>query len=142
MEFLADTIHLIKCLNKPVCRFLSGGAGTGKSSVLKALRETVERFYKKRTDSDFRLSYCATIAPTGKAAYIAGGQTIHSVLHVPANQSLNYSRLDHDTLNTVRTNIGHIKVWLIDEISMVGNRMLSFIHQRLQEIYNLSLIHI
>jgi len=136
MEFVTDTVHLLKLTNKPVYRFLSGGAGTGKSYVLAALRETLERFYKKDTTTDFRLSYCAVIAPTGRAAYIAHGQTIHSVLHIPVNQSLNYTRLDHDTLNTVRTQVGHIKVWLIDEISMVGNKMFALIHQRLQEIYN------
>ena len=136
MEFITDTVHLLKASNQPLYRFLSGGAGTGKSYVLKALRECLERFYKTRCGTDFRQSFCMTVAPTGKAAYIAGGQTIHSVLHVPANQSFTYSRLDHDTLNTLRTQIGHIKVWLIDEISMVGNRMMAFIDQRLQDVYN------
>ena len=74
-----------------------------------------------------------TLAPTGKAAFLAGGATIHSVLHVPANQSLTYHRLDHESINTLRLQIGHIKLWLIDEISMVGHRLLSFINHRLQE---------
>ena len=77
-----------------------------------------------------------TLVPTGKAAYIAGGATIHSVLQVPANQSLTYHRLDHQTLNTLRSQIGHIKLLLIDEISMVGHRMLASIDQRLQEVNN------
>ena len=76
------------------------------------------------------------ISTTGKAAFLAGGNTIHSVLPVPASQGLSYHRLDHDTLNSVRNQIGHIKVWFIDEISMAGNRMFSFIDQRLQEVNN------
>ena len=136
MEFVTDTVCLLKTTNNPLHRFLSAGAGTGKSYVLKALHEILERYYKKLHGNDFRQSFCMTLAPTGKAAFIAGGQTIHSVLHVPANQALTHKRLDHDTLNTVRTQIGHIKVWLIDEISTVGNRMLAFIDQRLQEINN------
>jgi len=77
-----------------------------------------------------------TLAPAGKAAFIAGGAIIHSVLHIPANQSLTFNRLDYESLNTLRTQISHIKLWLIDEISMVGHRMLSFVDQRLQEVHN------
>jgi hypothetical protein len=94
------------------------------------------RFFRSKNNADFTTRWCMTVAPTGKAAFLAGGNTIHSVMHIPANQSLQYYRLDHDSLNTVRSQIGHIKVWLIDEISMVGNRMFSFIDQRLQEVYN------
>ena len=42
-----------------------------------------------------------TLAPTDKAAFLAGGNTIHSVLHAPASQGLSYHRLDNDTLNSV-----------------------------------------
>jgi hypothetical protein len=77
-----------------------------------------------------------TLAPTGKAAFLVGGNTIHSALHIPANQSLTYRRLDHDSLNTLRTQIENIKLWFIDEISMCGTRLFSFIHQRLQEVHN------
>ena len=76
------------------------------------------------------------LAPTGRAAFLAGGNTNHSVLRIPASHGLSYHRLDNDTLNSVRNLIGHIKVWLTDEISMVGNIMFSLIDQRLQEVNN------
>jgi hypothetical protein len=126
----------LKTSSQPIYRFLSGSAGTGKSYVLKVLRESAERYFKCRSGADFQQHWSMTLAPTGNAAFLAGGATIHSVLHVPANQSLAYHRLDHESLNTLRTHIGHIKLWLIDEISMVGNRLLSFIDQRLQEVNN------
>jgi len=113
-----------------------GGAGTGKSYVLKALREMAERFYKSKPGANYEQNSTMTLAPTGKAAFIAGGATIHSVLHIPANQSLTFNRLDYESLNTLRTQISHVKLWLIDEISMVGHRMLSFVDQRLQEVHN------
>jgi len=47
-QFVFDTIHQLKTSQHPVHRFLFGGAGTCKSYVLKALRETAERFYKSR----------------------------------------------------------------------------------------------
>ena len=39
-----------------------------------------------------------------------------------------------DTLNTFRSKYKSLSVVIIDEISMVGNTMLSFIDQRLQEL--------
>ena len=136
LELLYDTVKLLKTTDQQLMRFVSGGAGTGKSYLLRALRETIERFFRSKNNTDFTQQCCMTIAPTGKAAFLAGGNTVHSVMHIPANQALQYRRLDHDSLNTVRTQIGHIKVWLIDEISMVGNRMFTFIDQRLQEVNN------
>ena len=134
MDFVSDTLHILKTSNQPFYRFLSGGAGTGKSYVLKAIRESAERYFKTRPGVDFEHHWTMTLAPTGKAAFIASGATIHSVLHVPCNQSLTYHRLDHESLNTLRVQIGHIRLWLIDEISMVGHRLFSFIDQRLQEV--------
>lgn len=108
LEFVYDTVHHLKISEQPLYRFLSGGAGTGKSYVLRALREMSERYFKSRCGENFQQHWSITLAPTGKAAYIAGGATIHSILHVPANQSLIYHRLDHQTLNTLRSQIGHI----------------------------------
>ena len=136
IEFIYDTVHLLKISDRPIYRFLSGGAGTGKSYVLKALRETLERFYKSRLGADFGQRWTMTLAPTGKAEFLPGGNTIHSVLRVAASPGLSYHRLDNDILNSVRNQIGHLKVWLIGENSMVGNRMFSFIDQRLQEVNN------
>jgi len=47
-QYMFDTIYQLKTSQHPVHRFLSGGAGTGKSYVLKALRETAERFYVQK----------------------------------------------------------------------------------------------
>jgi len=138
LAFVYDTIHELKTSQQPIYRFLSGGAGTGKSYVLKAIREMAERYYKSRAGENFQQHYTMTLAPTGKAAFIAGGATIHGVLHVPANQSLIYTRLDHESLNTLRANVSPIKVWFIDEISVIGNQMFSFINQLLQEANNTS----
>ena len=128
----------MKTSQQPVLRFLSGGAGTGKSYVLRALRETAERFYKSRAGENYQQHWTMTLAPTGKASFIAGGATVRSVLHVPANQTVTFRRLDYESLDTLRTHISHVKVWLIYEILMVGHRMLSFIDQRFQEVNNSS----
>ena len=76
------------------------------------------------------------LAPTGKAAYIIKGNTIHSALAIPACQSLKtYKRLDSNRLNTLRTQLGGAKLVFIDEISMVGNTMFNVqIDSRLKDI--------
>ena len=110
LQFVYDTMHHLKTSSAAVHRFLSGGAGTRKSYILKALREMAERFYKSRSGENYEQNFTMTLALTGKAAFIAGGATIHSVLHIPANQSLRYTRLDYESLNTSRSQIGHIKL--------------------------------
>ena len=58
------------------------------------------------------------LAPTGKAAYNIKGNTIHSALAIPACQSLkNYKSLDSSRLNTLRCQLGGVKLVFIDEIS-------------------------
>src|SRR4051812_38962003 len=50
--------------------FLTGKAGTGKTTFLKYIREHTQK-------------PMAVIAPTGVAAINAGGETIHSFLQLP-----------------------------------------------------------
>ena len=45
-----------------------------------------------------------------------------------------YNHLSADELNTFRIKYRHLKVAIIDEISMVGNMTLSFIDTRLQQL--------
>ena len=76
------------------------------------------------------------LGPTGKAAYIIKGITIHSALAVPANQSLkNYKQLDSSRLNSLRSQFGGAKLIFVDEISIVGNSMFAIqISNRLKDI--------
>jgi len=56
------------------------------------------------------------LAPTGKAAYNIKGNTIHSALAIPACQSLKrYKSLDSSRMNTIRCQLGGIKLIFIDE---------------------------
>ena len=73
-------------------------------------------------------------APTGKAAFNIQGCTIHSTFLIPANQRLEYKQLDQSRLNTLRSKLRHVKLLIIDEISMVGANMFNFINQRLQDV--------
>ena len=76
------------------------------------------------------------LAPTGKAAFNIKGNTIHSGLAIPACQSLkNYKPLDSSRLNTLRSQLGGVKLIFLDEISMVGSTMFNVqINNRLKDI--------
>ena len=123
-EFFYHILHQIKTSETPFYCFLSGGAGVGKSHLTKALYQAALRYYNTRAGDDFNQIKVILLAPTGKAAYTIKGNTVHSALAVPANQSLrNYKQLDSSRLNTLRSQFGGIKLIFVDEISMVGNSM-------------------
>ena len=105
--------------------FLTGRAGTGKTTFLKNLQSTT---YKRMV----------VVAPTGVAAINAGGQTIHSFFQLPfgpqipedAQKSMlkddktgasakalasQYQKLNKNKLNIMRS----LDLLVIDEISMV-----------------------
>ena len=122
--FFYHVIHLIKTTSDPFHCFLSGGAGVGKSHVTQALYQAALKYYNTRTGDDFHQVKVIMLAPTGKAAFNIKGNTIHSTLAVPACQSLrNYKPLDSSRLNTLRSQLGGLKLIFLDEISMVGSTM-------------------
>lgn len=92
------------------------------------------KFYNRRPGDDFTTPKVLLVAPTGKAAYHINGNTIHSTLRIPCNQSLQFRSLESSFVNTLQTKLGNVQLIFIDEISMIGFKMLNFIHQRLMEI--------
>ena len=78
---------------------------------------------------DIRILPCAYM---GFAAFNISGKTICSAFHKKIYQGTNL--LSADELNTFRIKYRHLKVVIIDEISMVSNRTLSFIDLRLQQL--------
>ncbi|MEE9380495.1 MAG: AAA family ATPase [Hyphomonadaceae bacterium] len=95
--------------------FLTGRAGTGKTTMLK-------RFLEEAGDT------AVVLAPTGVAAMNAGGQTIHSFFKLPPRliEPQDIKRLR--TTRLMRT----LKTVIIDEISMVRSDMLDAIDKSLK----------
>lgn len=86
--------------------FVTGGAGTGKSTFIRELRA---RFPEKQS---------IVLAPTGVAALNAGGQTIHSFCHLPLRPVMPedvYLAKEEDLIAVVQA----LQLLVIDEISMV-----------------------
>ncbi len=95
--------------NTGIHLFLTGKAGTGKTTFLKRLRE----------DSPKRM---VVLAPTGIAAINAGGVTLHSFFQLPfapyvpdAHYSKDNFKLNKQKVKLIRS----IDLVVIDEISMV-----------------------
>ncbi|XP_062614811.1 uncharacterized protein LOC134276593 [Saccostrea cucullata] len=129
-EFFNHVLQWVKTKTEPIYSFLSGGAGVGKSVLIRALYQALHRYLcstEGENPDDIRILLCAY---TGKAAYNIGGATIASAFHQKINQS--QQSLHSDELNTFRTKYQNLKVIIIDEISMVGNRSLALIDSRLQ----------
>ena len=135
-EFFYHALHLIKTsADKPFYAFLSGGGGVGKSHLIKSIYQAALKYYNTQAGEDFRRIHVLLLAPTGKAAYLIKGNTIYSALAVPASQSLkNYKPLDSGRLNTLRSELGALKLILLDEVSMVGNSMFTIqLNNRLKD---------
>lgn len=111
------------------CRslFLTGKAGTGKSTFLRYVAESTKKKY-------------VILAPTGIAAINAGGQTLHSFFKLPFHPLLpNDSRYNirnirktlkysGDTIKLLR----ELELIIIDEISMVRSDIIDFIDKVLR----------
>ena len=113
--------------------FLTGGAGVGKSHLVKTIVQTVTRVFSRNSQEENHVLVCA---PTGAAAYNINGYTIHSSLLLPIHSKPtdDYISLANEKLAEVKEAIGQIKLLIIDEISMVGSDMLLTMHRRLTDI--------
>ena len=129
-------MHHIKTSDEPIYSFLSGGGGVGKSHLTKALYQAAVKYFNSQAGVHFGEINVLLLAPTGKAAFNIKGNTIHTALAIPASQSLrNYKPLDSSRLNTLRCQLGSVKLIFLDEISMVGNAMFNTqINNRLKDL--------
>ncbi len=94
--------------------FLTGKAGTGKSTLLKLFRKTSRK-------------NIVCLAPTGVASVLIGGQTIHSFFRFPPGW---ISPKDYRPL--AKKVADKIEMIIIDEISMVRADMLDHIDRLLR----------
>ncbi len=72
------------------------------------------------------------LAYIGKFAYNINGLTIHSTLAIPLNKIFNELKtLSDEKLDNLIKIYDQLNLLVIDEILLVGNRMLTFIDRRL-----------
>jgi hypothetical protein len=118
---------------KPFYIFCSGGAGTGKSHVIRAIVHMANRELRRSGDNPDDIVVQLS-APTGTAAYNINGSTLHSLFLLNAHSRCRSSVLSADKLATLRNKFSALKILIIDEISMVGANLLVQVHERLAAI--------
>ncbi|HXP49980.1 MAG TPA: AAA family ATPase, partial [Bacteroidia bacterium] len=114
--------------------FLTGKAGTGKTTFLKFLRQN-------------SLKNMVVAAPTGVAAINAGGVTLHSLFHlpfapyIPSKDSANADAVNsHSLLSQIHYNktkldlLRNLELLVIDEVSMVASHTIDAIDTILRSV--------
>ena len=124
---------------QPIHLFVTGSAGTGKSHLL----ATIRHFLVKSLSYNEGPADKATalmLAPTGVAAVNVDGATIHSALALSPkrNYSKGIPKLSDKKRCMLQNKYSQLSVIIIDEISMVSNKLLLNVHQRLVEIFGCS----
>lgn len=126
-----DTLKLIQFTRNSV--FLTGKAGTGKSTLLKYICTRVRKKH-------------VVLAPTGIAAINAGGSTLHSFFKLPFYPLLpdDPKFSPHKLKEFLKYNSAHqklireVELIIIDEISMVRADIIDFI-DRILRVYGRNL---
>ncbi len=113
--------------------YLTGKAGTGKTTFLQYLRQVTQK-------------KMVVLAPTGVAAINAKGQTIHSFFHIPISLFVpNDERLHEGFYDTFKYKddtkriIRSIELLVIDEVSMVRCDLLDVVDVILRRVRKCSL---
>ncbi|CAF0812519.1 unnamed protein product [Brachionus calyciflorus] len=114
--------------------FINGKAGTGKSHLIKAIYQTLIRFFVP-SESKWNSSKVFGVlgAYTGKAAFNIKGSTLHSLFHLTVRTRKN-CQVSNEMLNIMRKKFKHLKLLIIDEVSMIGWDLFRRLNIRLQEI--------
>ena len=122
---------------KPINLFITGGAGAGKSHLIKTIYHTVTKTFR-HAPMNPELPTVLLMAPTGVAAINIDGTTINTALAIPVLTGDNVPPMSDQKRTQMRLSLSELKLIVIDEISMVGNITLLHIHQRLKEIFGTS----
>lgn len=140
MEITSEAKQILQFINQTNCSiFLTGKAGTGKTTLL---RNIIQTTYKNTI----------VVAPTGIAALNAGGVTIHSMFQLPFGGFIpeyiaGSSISQHQKFETKNTLVKHFKMsgqkkavmlnmelLIIDEVSMLRADLLDAVDFMLRKV--------
>ena len=116
-QLLACTIvrqHLECEASPPLRMIISGTAGTGKSYLIQCLRLLLQ--------DQVRV-----------AAFNVDGHTLHSLLSLPTKAD--NKNLEGERLHQMQQSLADMKYLIIDEMSMVGRKILGQVDKRLRQVF-------
>jgi ATP-dependent exoDNAse (exonuclease V) alpha subunit len=122
MNYLNVTIEKLEA-KKNI--FLTGGAGVGKTTIT---REVIKHF-------EDEAKKVAKLASTGMAATLIGGQTLHSFLDLGIASNIKELEKNGklEAKKKIKKLINSMSLIVIDEISMVSDRLFEMIELRLTQ---------
>jgi len=118
--------------------FVSGAAGVGKSVLISALTQSLCRHLVHQIENDPKDLYVMLLAATGRAAYNIKGTTIHQAFQfgfMLQNELARTHKLTCEARSSLYSKNRHIKMIIIDEVSLVGSNMLQAINRALQDTF-------
>ena len=110
---------------------VQGGAGTGKSTIIDAMSQQMERIFRTPGDNPHH-PYIIKCAFTGTAAANILGQTMHSAFSF--NFGNEFLTLGDKSRDEKRKSLENLQVIIIDEYSMIKSDMLYQLDLRLKEL--------
>ena len=117
----------------PLCLTVSGVAGSGKRTLIHTIVSTVRSIFQRN-------DVVRVCAPTGSAAFSAGGETIHRLFSIKVRNMTEI--LSATTQECLMQKFSNLVVLIVDERSMVGSELLavieSFSHQTVHNGINSS----
>uniref|UniRef100_A0A1X7VG67 ATP-dependent DNA helicase n=1 Tax=Amphimedon queenslandica TaxID=400682 RepID=A0A1X7VG67_AMPQE len=130
-----ESSRLLRLDNIKLLRmFISGVGGTGKSFLIEAIKCLVDDIWHPKSGEIM----CAIVAPTGIAAFNVGGLTIHRLFQLPIEhegKTAGYWALNKEAQKRIKMTLKNLKIIIVDEVFMVSNLNLAYLHMRLEDIF-------
>ena len=115
-----------------------GKGGVGKSFLIRAMEYGIWQLLKDKYGQEEYPTVRTAVklaAFTGKAAFQVGGVTIHSLLGIGKIDGGNILSLDVQSLRRLQRDLKNTRFLFLDEMSMIGLRLLYAIDRRLRQIF-------
>ena len=112
--------HFTHHKDNPLRMIITGTAGTGKSFLIACLKQLLSNKVK-------------ITAPTGVAAFNVQGCTLHSLLQLPTKGE--FKDLQGESLIKLQQSLKEVAYIIIDEMSMVGRKLMGQIDRRLRQAF-------
>merc|ERR1712240_138098 len=124
------TLKLSDSTIPPIYVVLLGRAGCGKTFAVKCVNNFIKR------NKECLPGFLKIAAPTGTAAFLIKGTTLHSLFKLPVNARFtdDILPLHPTTLQQMQETFKNTEILIIDEMSMVGQYMLYQLSKRLHEL--------
>ena len=116
---------------EPLLLQINGPPGSGKSYWIQKVKSYARNIFHH---NEFVKFVVQTAAPSGTAAFLIKGETLHSLLMLPVDYN-SYKSLSSDRLYDLQQKFRNIGVLILDEKSMIGQRLFHMVDMRLREIF-------